>query len=190
LTNPKGGYLPATSTSEESGKNNQDNTFVNNPNEPKIVWDPPPPLPNPDFDDHEEDNPELEDQHQRCKECGSLDVSAKFLDMYSLLVCKVCIKAKPDQYSLLTKTEVKQDYLLTESELKELKCWTKPNPLSKTYSNMLLYARCQVEDFAKEAQVQKEIPRAPKKDAFTGIVGCEDIFFTSQKRLGSRAHLG
>jgi DNA-repair protein complementing XP-A cells len=101
----------------------------------------------PDSDDPEQQEMGNQD-NQRCKDCGSLDVSVKFLEIYSLVVCKPCIKSSPDRYSLLTKTEVKQDYLLTESELKELPCWTKPNPLSKTYSNMLLYARCQVEDFA------------------------------------------
>ena len=44
-----------------------------------------------------------------------------------------------------------KDYLLTESELKDytqLPHWIRPNPHSQTYSNMLLYLRCQVESFA------------------------------------------
>jgi DNA-repair protein complementing XP-A cells len=46
---------------------------------------------------------------------------------------------------------LKQDYLLTESELKDkerLPTWEKPNPRKETWSNMFLYLRCQVEEFA------------------------------------------
>ena len=46
---------------------------------------------------------------------------------------------------------IDQDYLLTESELKDrerLPIWEKPNPHKETWSNMYLFLRCQVEAFA------------------------------------------
>lgn len=48
------------------------------------------------------------------------------LKHYKVMVCKGvamtdsgCVKEKTEIYSLLTKTECKQDYLLTDSELKD-----------------------------------------------------------------------
>jgi DNA-repair protein complementing XP-A cells len=54
------------------------------------------------------------------------------------------------KYSLLTKTECKSDYLLTDEELRDrnnLPFWIKPNPHKQSYSNMLLYCRSQVEEY-------------------------------------------
>ncbi|KAE8237482.1 hypothetical protein A4X13_0g8770, partial [Tilletia indica] len=59
--------------------------------------------------------------------------------------------ADPDKFSLLTKTEVKEDYLLTDSELRDpelLPHLLRPNPHKATYSNMMLFLRCQVESYA------------------------------------------
>ncbi len=52
---------------------------------------------------------------------------------------------------MLTKTEVKEDYLLTDAELKDeelLPHLLKANPHKATYSNMMLFCRKQVEEFA------------------------------------------
>lgn len=46
-----------------------------------------------------------------------------------------------------------KDYLLTEGELRDasrLPTWRRPNPHGSTYSDMLLYMRSQVEQFARE----------------------------------------
>ena len=52
---------------------------------------------------------------KQCRECGSLDVDWKWEDVFNgLCVCNACRDKLPDKYSLLTKTEVKEDYLLTE----------------------------------------------------------------------------
>lgn len=66
-------------------------------------------------------------------------------------VCNKCKKGKPERYSLLTKTECKEDYFLTEPELKDvdlLPHLLKPNPHASTYSNMMLFLRFQVEEVA------------------------------------------
>jgi DNA-repair protein complementing XP-A cells len=86
-----------------------------------------------------------------CRECGSREVDAQFRAVFDILVCKACQNRKPEKYSLLTKTEVKEDYLLTDSELRDvdlLPHLLKANPHKSTYSNMMLYLRCQVEDYA------------------------------------------
>ncbi|KAI7959463.1 hypothetical protein MJO28_003254 [Puccinia striiformis f. sp. tritici] len=62
-----------------------------------------------------------------------------------------CKNDHPERFSLLTKTECKQDYLLTDPELKDsdlLPHLLKANPHQSTYSNMMLYLREQVEEYA------------------------------------------
>ncbi|KAJ3037890.1 hypothetical protein HDV00_001234 [Rhizophlyctis rosea] len=84
---------------------------------------------------------------------------------------RACKDAVPDKYSLLTKTECREDYLLTESELRDssrLPHWIRPNPHKSTYSNMLLYLRLQVEAFAWEKwggpeQLDAEFDRREKE---------------------------
>lgn len=86
-----------------------------------------------------------------CRECGSREVDDQVRAVFNILVCKACQNRKPEKYSLLTKTEVKEDYLLTDSELRDselLPHLLKANPHKSTYSNMMLYLRCQVEEYA------------------------------------------
>lgn len=85
----------------------------------------------------------------RCFECDSVDIDKNLFTNFDVRACRKCIKAKPDKYSLLTKTEAKEDYLLTEPEIADkdlLKRIEKPNPHG--YSNMQLFVRFQVEEFA------------------------------------------
>lgn len=72
-------------------------------------------------------------------------------DNFYVFVCPKCKKDRPDEYSLLTKTECREDYLLTNPELEDselLPHMLKPNPHRPTYSNMMLFLRKQVEEFA------------------------------------------
>ncbi|SNX84467.1 related to DNA repair protein RAD14 [Melanopsichium pennsylvanicum] len=87
-----------------------------------------------------------------CESCGSPEIiDHPFKRVFGIFVCKKCEKEKPEVYSLLTKTEVKEDYLLTDAELKDeelLPHLLKANPHKATYSNMMLFCRKQVEEFA------------------------------------------
>jgi len=70
---------------------------------------------------------------------------------FGSLVCNKCKNEKTEKYSLLTKTECKEDYLLTDAELRDqevLPHLLKANPHQSTYANMMLFMRHQVEDFA------------------------------------------
>lgn len=85
----------------------------------------------------------------RCFECNSLEIDPNMFTNFKVRVCRRCIKEKQDKYSLLTKTECREDYLLTEPELKDtsiLHRIEKPNPHG--FSRMQLFLRFQVEEFA------------------------------------------
>jgi len=86
-----------------------------------------------------------------CHECGTKDLDFRLWRVFGTRVCKDCRRKIPEKYSLLTKTECKADYLLTESELRDkelLPHLERPNPYQQTYSNMMLFLRYQVEEFA------------------------------------------
>ncbi|KAL8284177.1 hypothetical protein RQP46_004926 [Phenoliferia psychrophenolica] len=90
-------------------------------------------------------------QNPKCVHCASLDLDQPIRDNFGVLVCRKCKDARPEEYSLLTKTECKEDYLLTDPELKDaelLPHLLRANPHRPTYSNMMLFLRLQVEAFA------------------------------------------
>jgi DNA-repair protein complementing XP-A cells len=90
-------------------------------------------------------------QQARCFECGTVELDFQFYQVFKARVCHMCKNKLPDKYSLLTKTECKQDYLLTDPELRDAELMPhllKPNPHNTTYSSMMLYLRYQVEEFA------------------------------------------
>lgn len=90
------------------------------------------------------------DAAPKCYECGSLDIDLNlYTNFRKVRACRQCIKKMPEKYSLLVKTECKEDYLLTEPELQDLSLLPrieKPNPHG--YSRMQLFLRFQVEEFA------------------------------------------
>ncbi|RMD43681.1 hypothetical protein DV735_g1454, partial [Chaetothyriales sp. CBS 134920] len=88
---------------------------------------------------------------QKCRECGSFEVDWKWVEVFRLSVCSSCKDKLPEKYSLLTKSEAREDYLLTEPELKDtelLPHMEKANPHKSTWATMFLYLRCQVEEYA------------------------------------------
>lgn len=87
----------------------------------------------------------------KCYECGTKELDFRLWYVFKTRVCRDCRLKMPDKYSLLTKTECRQDYLLTDSELRDdekMPHLERPNPYQSTYSNMMLYMRYQVEEFA------------------------------------------
>ncbi|KAH9815491.1 XPA protein C-terminus-domain-containing protein, partial [Melampsora americana] len=87
----------------------------------------------------------------KCKVCSSIELDLQIYHAFRVPVCKTCKNNHPDRFSLLTKTECKEDYLLTDPELKDtelLPHLLKANPHQSTYSNMMLYLREQVEGYA------------------------------------------
>lgn len=85
----------------------------------------------------------------KCFECGSLEIDPNLYTNFKARACRRCMKENPDKYSFLTKTECKEDYLLTDPELRDtsiLNRIEKPNPHG--FSRMQLFIRYQVEEFA------------------------------------------
>ena len=96
-------------------------------------------------------DPTKKEENKICRECGSLEIDWKWEDYFKCAVCNSCKEKLPEKYSLLTKTEAKEDYLLTDPELKDeelLPHLEKPNPHKSTFHNMRLYLRYQVEEYA------------------------------------------
>lgn len=86
-----------------------------------------------------------------CRECGGLEIDWKWDEILGCTICTPCKDKFPEKYSLLTKTEAKEDYLLTDPELKDeelLPHLERPNPHKSTWNNMMLYLRYQVEEYA------------------------------------------
>jgi DNA-repair protein complementing XP-A cells len=86
-----------------------------------------------------------------CRECGRMEIDFQWAEIFSCYVCALCKEKIPEKYSLLTKTEAREDYLLTNPELEDKDLfprWEKPNPHKSTWNNMLLYLRYQVEEYA------------------------------------------
>lgn len=87
----------------------------------------------------------------KCYECGTKELDFRLWHVFKTRVCRECRLKMPEKYSLLTKTECRQDYLLTDPELRDeekMPHLERPNPYQNTYSNMMLYLRYQVEEFA------------------------------------------
>lgn len=86
-----------------------------------------------------------------CRECKSMEIDWQWEQVYGCMVCNSCKEKYPDKYSQLTKTEAKEDYLLTDPELNDKDLFPRlerPNPHKATYHNMQLYLRCQLEEYA------------------------------------------
>ena len=55
-----------------------------------------------------------EGELKKCRECGALEIDWKWDEIFGCRICNPCKEKYPDKYSLLTKTEAKEDYLLTD----------------------------------------------------------------------------
>ncbi|ORZ34109.1 XPA protein C-terminus-domain-containing protein, partial [Catenaria anguillulae PL171] len=89
----------------------------------------------------------------KCSECStSTDLDPRYQDHFHINVCWTCKDKVPEKYALLTKTEARQDYLLTDEELKDdilfPHVWRKKNPRKQTFHDMYLYLRMHVEAYA------------------------------------------
>ncbi|KAL2823713.1 XPA protein C-terminus-domain-containing protein [Aspergillus cavernicola] len=94
-------------------------------------------------------------EQKTCRECGSLEIDWKWEGELRCCVCHSCKEKFPERYSLLTKTEAKEDYLLTDPELRDeelLPHIERPNPHKSTWNNMMLFLRYQVEEYAFSAK--------------------------------------
>ncbi|KAI0854015.1 DNA repair protein [Daldinia vernicosa] len=92
-----------------------------------------------------------EKDRKRCRECKSLEIDFVWEEVFGCAICNSCKEKYPEKYSLLTKTECREDYLLTEPELRDaelLPHLSKPNPHKSHWHDMMLFLRYQVEEYA------------------------------------------
>lgn len=54
------------------------------------------------------------EERKTCRECGSLEIDFVWEEVLKCSVCGACKEKFPEKYSLLTKTECKEDYLITD----------------------------------------------------------------------------
>jgi DNA-repair protein complementing XP-A cells len=95
------------------------------------------------------------DEAVGCRECGALGIDWTWREVFGTAVCGACKDKHPERYSLLTKTEAREDYLLTNEELQDallLPHLKRPNPHKATWNDMQLYLRYQVEGYAFSAK--------------------------------------
>lgn len=107
---------------------------------------------------------------KKCADCGSLEIDWTWDEVFKVQVCSRCKEANGEKYSLLTKTNCKQDYMLTDrkllllnilycskltnnstAELKDIDLLphlSKPNPHKSHWHDMNLFLRFQVEEYA------------------------------------------
>jgi len=121
---------------------------------------------------------------KKCRECQSLEIDWVWEEVFGVCVCHGCKEKFPEKYSLLTKTECKEDYLLTDREFffplyfvprrNDTDCMvaelrdaellphlSKPNPHKAHWHDMMLFLRFQVEEYA----VSKKWGSAERLDA-------------------------
>jgi DNA-repair protein complementing XP-A cells len=53
---------------------------------------------------------------KKCRECGGREIDWQWEEVFGCAICGRCKEKLPEKYSLLTKTEAKDDYLLTDRE--------------------------------------------------------------------------
>ncbi|KAI0406403.1 XPA protein C-terminus-domain-containing protein [Xylaria palmicola] len=94
-------------------------------------------------------------ERKKCRECGNLEIDFVWDEVFGCAVCGACKEKFPEKYSLLTKTECREDYLLTDPELKDadlLPHLSRPNPHKSHWHDMMLFLRYQVEAYAFETK--------------------------------------
>ncbi|CEI97768.1 hypothetical protein RMCBS344292_11894 [Rhizopus microsporus] len=62
-------------------------------------------------------------ENPKCKECGSIDLDPVFFNVFHMNLCPICKERYPEKYSLITKTEAKEDYLLTDRKEHDQHCY-------------------------------------------------------------------
>lgn len=131
--------------------------------------------------------------NDRCCVCGSYDLDDFIRRHYRVPVCSNCRAEHPDRFSLLTKTAARDEFLLTDEELRDeqrMPHLSRPNPLRPNWSNMQLFLREQVRAFALEKWGSAEATEAEAQrrvDAQHQLK--ERKFAANLKELRSRTRL-
>lgn len=99
----------------------------------------------------------LQETTKICRECSSKDIDFVWEDVFKVCVCFACKEKFPDKYSLLTKTECREDYLLTDGKSPTTK---PPRPYH--------YANPPVTQRNSETQTSSPTSTSPTRTNLTG----------------------
>ena len=103
----------------------------------------------------------IDSENNSCKYCGTFKIDVEILDVFNF---KCCTKCKIENIKFITKTECKNDYLLSDQELKNFSYLNKPNPRKGTWNQMFLYCKGSIEQFAiKKFGSLEEISKLKKQ---------------------------
>jgi len=107
---------------------------------------PEPPEPPDEFDGFGPPPP-VDPPKSTCAECPSTKLNVTWLEKFGVKVCNKCRYSLPN-YDLITKTQAKTDYLLTENDLRDLGHFAKAKNIknAKWSVIMKLYLESQVRD--------------------------------------------
>ncbi|XP_063934050.1 DNA repair protein complementing XP-A cells homolog [Zophobas morio] len=102
-----------------------------------------------------------------CQNCQGSFGSSFLFNSFEVPVCNDCRKIDKEQenyYSFITKTQAKEEYLLTENDLQSLRFIIKRNPQGAIFASMKLYLAFQVEEISfqrwnGESGLDEEIAR-------------------------------
>ena len=76
----------------------------------------------------------------KCSECtGTAGIDQKLLINYKVAVCTSCRHAREEKYKLMSKTNAKEKYLLTDHQLSKLPHMKVSNPRKIGWNDMQLY---------------------------------------------------
>lgn len=82
---------------------------------------------------------------ERCSFCASVPVSAELQRVFGLAVCRACSYAR---LSFVTKTDARNNFLLTEDDLAALPHLERRNPHRTAWNDMHLFLRTDIERVA------------------------------------------
>lgn len=85
-----------------------------------------------------------------CSVCESVHIDPELSENFGVNICYSCKDTNP-LYDIITKTQARNEYLLTDEELADVALMpsiSRKNPHNPRWADMKLYLRIQVRDFA------------------------------------------
>ncbi|KCV73370.1 hypothetical protein H696_00909 [Fonticula alba] len=86
-----------------------------------------------------EKTPQVRRVGARCAHCSSPRVSDILSRWFELIVCTGCVRARPELYSLHSKTAAKEEYLLADEDLSELPFMMRANSRHPSWAPVQLF---------------------------------------------------
>lgn len=86
-------------------------------------------------------------RQERCSYCKIPDIDQQMKRLFNIICCNSCRRT---ELKFITKTTCKNDYLISEEELRQFKHVDLPNPRKESWNDMQLFLKSQIEEYALE----------------------------------------